>query len=173
MPLALGPRWEAIVVPLQLICLYSAFLSSRMMVSHLLLWTGQFRVHMWCGILTGVIMPLALLAAARFGLAGLAWAWVLVFPLLNIPPMVFAFRTARVSVQDWLGAMKPAAASCVVMAVCVLVARSQIPPTFGPVPASAIAIGVGAVAYAGGLWFGFRTRVEAMVGVARTIRVPA
>jgi O-antigen/teichoic acid export membrane protein len=173
MPLVLGPNWGAIVVPLQLISLYSAFLSARTMVSHVLLWTGQFRVHMWCGILTGVTMPLALLGAARFGLVGLGWAWVLVFPLVNIPPMIFAFRTARVSVWDWLVALKPAAASCLFMAVCVLAVRTLIPPTLELLPAAAIAVGVGAAAYAGMLWFGFRARVRVMVEVASAIRSAA
>ena len=57
-PMLLGPKWNATVAPLQLLCLYSAFLSSQMLLSHVLMWTGQFRVNMWCTIFTGVTMPL-------------------------------------------------------------------------------------------------------------------
>jgi O-antigen/teichoic acid export membrane protein len=171
MPLILGPQWGDVVLPLRLLCVYSVFQASQMMIGHVLLWTGQFRVFMWCSILAGVVMPPVLAAGAHFfGLPGVSWAWVLIFPLANLPSFFYAFRTAHMTVFDWLDSLKPASVSCGMMALGVVGVRQLLPPGLSPWLASGIAIGTGALVYGSTMWLVFRQRVEAAVRIGRSIR---
>ncbi len=171
MPLILGPQWSALILPLRLLCAYSVFQASQMMIAHVLLWTGQFRVYMWCSILAGVVMPPVLAGGAHyFGLPGVSWAWVLIFPIANLPSFFYAFRTAHMTVFDWLDSLKPALVSCAVMAAGVLGARAILPVGLNPWAASGVTILTGAIVYVASMWLGFRARVDAALQIGRTIR---
>jgi O-antigen/teichoic acid export membrane protein len=169
-PLILGPEWDSVIVPLRLLCFYSAFLSAQLMVSHVLLWTGQFRVNMWCSILPGVVMPLVLLAAVRQGLPGIAWAWAVIFPLLNAPSLFFAFRTLGISVWQWFGSLKAAVVGCIVMSVAVLGLRALLPEGLPLAATTALSIAAGALAYPAAIWFGFGDRVRSILALVGALR---
>lgn len=169
-PLVLGERWSAVVVPLQLLCAYSAFLSSQLLVSHVLSWTGQFRIHMWCSILTGIVMPLVLVVAIRHGIEGVAWAWVIAFPLTNTPAFYFAFRTIGIGYRQWLRALAPAAVGSIAIVIAVLGARSVIPSEWSAWTVTACAIAAGALAYPLALGLLFPARLRAMFALARSMR---
>lgn len=169
-PLLLGPRWNAVIVPLQLLCIYSVFYSSQILVSHVLMWTGQFRVNMWCSIAAGVTLPVAFLIGVDHGLAGIGWAWVLVYPIVSIPAMVFAFRTLQASFWHWLAALKPAIVGNLVMAAAIIGLRAALPEAMPLAARSALAITTGAIVYPAVLWFLFRPRVRQLLAVARQVR---
>lgn len=172
MPLVLGPQWTQVVIPLRLLCAYAVFQASQVMLSHVLMWTGQFRVFMWCSILAGVVMPVALYAGAYFfGIVGIGWTWVLIMPIVNIPAFIFAFRTARVTLLDWLESLRPASVSCAVMAVGVLSVRAVLPSSLNAWVVSGITVGAGAIAYVATMWFGFRGHVLLALEIAR-LRAP-
>lgn len=171
MPLVLGPQWSAVVTPMRLLCAYAVFQTSQSMVSHVLMWTGQFRVHMWCSILAGVMMPIAVaVGASLFGLRGVGWAWVLIYPIANLPSFFYAFRTAQVGVRDWLGSLLPASVGCVAMALVVIGARMAIPATLSPWVQGGMVVSVGALAYAASVWLIFPTRIAAAVALVRSFR---
>jgi O-antigen/teichoic acid export membrane protein len=141
-------------------------------MSHVLLWTGQFRVNMWLSILGGIGMPLALLSSAQFGLVGIAWAWVIAYPLLSIPQFVFVFRTIQIGTRDWLAALWPAASGCTLMALAVALVRTAIPDGL-LFEKTALAISAGALVYPAVIWFAFRSRLRAMIDFARSVQNPA
>jgi O-antigen/teichoic acid export membrane protein len=171
MPLALGPQWDSVITPLRLLCAYSVFQSAQAMVSPVLLMTGQFRVHMWCSILAGVVMPPALAAGAHFGgLVGIGWVWALIFPLANLPSFVYAFRTAEMTTRDWLASLVPATTGCLTMSLAVLGARQLFPPGANLGIESGVVIVVGAIVYLATLWFGFRSRIDEAIALGKRIR---
>src|SRR5262249_52110823 len=138
--------------------------------SHVLMWTGQFRINMWCSILSGVTMPLAFLVAVRGSVDGIALAWVVVFPLVNIPSMVFAFRTIEISVWQWLDSLKPAVAACVIMLIAVFGVRTGLSAAFPLVGLAGISIATGVLVYATVMWVSFRQRLLSMLEVVRAVR---
>ncbi|MEP7242486.1 MAG: lipopolysaccharide biosynthesis protein [Gammaproteobacteria bacterium] len=169
---ALGPNWEGVIVPLQVLCLYAAFQGSQILISHLLMWTGQFRALMWCSILTGVMLPLGFLLGANYGVIGITWAWAVVYPLSNIPPLIIGLRTVSVSFPKWFDALKPSAVGCVVMAAAVLAMRSYTPQGTSDAVRLVATIGVGMLVYAAALWVFFRRRVLDIISVVRAVRQP-
>jgi teichuronic acid exporter len=169
-PALLGAKWNAAISPLQLLCLYSTFLSSQLLLSHVLMWTGQFRANMWCTLLTCATMPLVFLFAVRDGVVGIAWAWAAVFPIVNIPQFFYAFRTINIRVADWLNALSPAIAGCLVMSLAIFALRWALPATV-PLPVKCAAlIALGALVYPAVIWLGFRARAMRFIELAKTLR---
>ena len=168
--IVLGPQWDAVIVPLRLLCFYAAFYSCQVLIGHVLLWTGQFRANMWLSILAAVGMPISFYIGVRWGLDGIAWAWVIAFPLLNVPALAIAFRTIGIGFWEWLDALWPALAACLAMAGAVLALRAVIPATLPLSVYTALNVATGALVYAAVLWLFYRHRVSAILHIVRVIR---
>jgi O-antigen/teichoic acid export membrane protein len=168
--LVLGPNWGAVVWPLRILCAYTAFSNAQLLVSHVMLWTGQFRAQMWCTIPTVVMLPPAFYLGAKYGVSGVALGWAIIFPLSTLPAMVIGFRTISIGVSDWLAALRPAAISCVVMTVAVLSVRELVSATHSPTSACLICVGTGAIAYLAGVGLLFRSRVMVLFGLLGGMR---
>jgi teichuronic acid exporter len=167
--IALGPQWEAVTLPLRILCLYAAFYSCQVLVGHLLLWTGRFRVNMWCSILAGVFLPICYWVGAHWGLPGVAWAWVIGFPLVNLPAFVIAFRAIAIGARDWLRTFEGPLLACTMMAGLVLATRSALPETLPLAAVTIVSVAVGALAYCGVLLLLFRRRVLELWAFLRVV----
>jgi teichuronic acid exporter len=168
--IVLGPQWEAVVMPLRILCLYAAFYTSQLLIGSVLMWTGQFRANMWCSVLAGVTLPLAFLVGTKWGLEGVAWAWSIAFPLANLPAMVISFRTIEIGFGAWLGSLLPAAVSCLGLSAAIVAVRIALPAETAVGLAAMLACAAGAVAYLATLWLGFRPRVLSMIEFLRALR---
>lgn len=158
----LGPNWSEVVIPLRVMCAFAAFQGLQILISPLLMWTGQFRAQMWCSVVTGIALPLAFLASANHGLVTIAAVWAVVYPLSNIPALKFGLQTVSVSFLGWLDTAKPAAVGCVVMALGVLVTRA-VTAGHSDVVQLGTAMVAGALSYASVIWLLYRARVLALV----------
>ena len=168
--IVLGPQWDAVVVPLQILCFYAAFVSCQVLNVHVLLWTGQFRANMWLNVLAAVVLPIAFYAGAQQGLPGVAWSWVIAFPVVNLPAFLVAFGTIRIGLAAWVSAIWPALAACLAMSASVLALRGV---TLGALPdpaEAALSVAAGGLVYAAVLGLFFRRRVLAVVDFLRLIR---
>jgi PST family polysaccharide transporter len=149
---------------------YTAFQGCQILIAHVLMWTGQFRAIMWCTVFAAIAMPIGFFAGSRFGLPGIGLAWAVLYPLVNIPPLVIGFRTISVTLGDWLRALAPAACGCAVMAAVVLGVRAALPAELSTVAALAVSASTGAAVYALVLWLFFRRRLLGIVDVVRVAR---
>lgn len=169
--IVLGPQWDAVVAPLRILCVYSAFYSCQVLVGHLLLWTGRFRANMWCSILAAVLMPVGFYIGTKWGLPGIAWVWVIAFPLVNLPAFVIGFRTIGISGWQWLGVFTPALTGCGAMMLSVVALRWVLPEQLALPLYTGACVLVGMTAYIGTLLLFFRARVMAVwhfVGIIRS-----
>lgn len=169
-PLLLGDQWREVVPPLRWMCLASAFIASQLMIAHVLLWTGQFRVNMWCTIIPGAAIPLAILVTVNSGLEAVGMAWAFVLPLASIPPFYFAFKTIDISLRHWFAAIRPATTATVLMALAVILVRLGLPDGLSVGVRTAVAIAVGAATYPLALWLLFSRRVNEIVTLVKDLR---
>lgn len=156
--IVLGPQWKAVIVPLQLLCIYAACYTSQLLIGPVLLWTGQFRANMWCSILAGIVLPIGFIAGTRWGLEGVAVAWSLLFPIVNLPAMVIAFRTVGAGFGAWFNALLPAATSCVGLSAALLAVRAALPADVPVGLAAVAAVSAGAAGFLLTLGLVFRRR---------------
>jgi teichuronic acid exporter len=171
--IVLGPQWQAVVLPLRILCIYAAFYSCQVLVGHLLLWTGRFRANMWCSVLAATFMPLAFYFGTRWGLVGIAWVWVFAFPIANLPAFIIGFRAIDIDGWRWLNAFVPALVGCFLMAGAVLALRAALPDDLPLSIQAAACVLVGAVAYIASLLLLFRRRVLLVWDFLKIIRSDA
>jgi teichuronic acid exporter len=168
--IVLGPQWDAVILPLRVLCFYAAFYSCQVLNAHVMLWTGQFRANMWLNVLTAVLLPIAFYIGAQEGLPGVAWAWVIAFPLVSVPAFMIAFGTIGIGVAAWVKAIWPALGACLAMSGAVLVLRGALPDAIPAPVEAAFSVAAGGLVYAAVLWGLFRRRVLAVVDFLRLIK---
>lgn len=173
-PVALGPQWDAVVVPLQALCVYMSIYAAQTLVSHVLLWTGHFRHLMWFCLMSLVVLPTAFFIGMRTGgLNGLAWTWAVAYPLVCIPPIIVAWRILSMRWMQFFAALAPALIACAVMSVGVLLVRAVMGPDAGHIAALAVESAVGACVYTAVLALAYRRRVLALIQFVRDARSPS
>lgn len=168
--LILGPQWGGVVTPLRILCAYSAFYASQVLLGHLLLWTGRFRANMWCNILAAVVLPAGFYAGSRWGVAGVAWVWVIGFPLANIPNFAIAFQIIGIGSRQWIAVLAPGFVSCIIMVAAVLGLRSALPPAVSVGAELMASVASGMVVYTLSVLLLFRDRASRSMEFLRLIR---
>jgi O-antigen/teichoic acid export membrane protein len=169
-PVVLGPTWDGVIAPLRLLCVFTAFSSAQLLISHVMIWTGQFRAQMWCTILSATVVPACYLLGVRYGLEGIAFVLAVVYPLTNIPPLMIGFRTISIGVWQWLGALHPAGTSCLIMSAGVLAIRAALPEGTSLALGLAVAVSAGLVIYVAALLTIFRSRLLQMLQFVKDLR---
>jgi O-antigen/teichoic acid export membrane protein len=122
--LAFGPKWSAVTLPLQILCLLIPvrMLGALLMTSAVA--KGRASVEVGNTIITLLVLPPAFLVGVHWGVPGLAWAWVVGIAI------TYAIVIPRVSsildmpLLDMVRAALPSVTAGVVMCVAVLGARS-------------------------------------------------
>lgn len=138
-------------------------------------------VTMRNAIAGAIIMPLVYLMAIRFGPTGLAWGWLVSFPLL----LAFTVYQSRPHIGFGLGqliaAIAPGLAAASVMAAIVWSFDRYLLETLvsatglhlGPLPHLLLLAGLGALVYAALLWFGSRRTAMEVVNLVVRRKVTA
>lgn len=170
-PVALGPQWDAAIVPLQGLSIYMAIYAAQTLVSHVLLWTGHFRQLMWLALLSLVVMSAAFFIGMRVGgLNGLAWTWSIAYPLVCLPSIIVAWRILQMRWAQFFAALAPALIACAVMSVGVLLVRSWMGPDTSHAIALIVEAAAGASIYVVVLAIGFRARIIKLIDFVRNAR---
>ncbi len=116
----LGPKWTAMAPLVSLLSLAMPALTLHILFAPALAAVGRPQVSMQASLFGALVMPFAFLLAVRWGAAGLAWAWLLAFPLVPL----YAFFRARgplaITARQLGAALAPGLAAAVVMAFAVL-----------------------------------------------------
>jgi O-antigen/teichoic acid export membrane protein/glycosyltransferase involved in cell wall biosynthesis len=111
----LGPTWTPAILPLRLLALVATIRSVFVLAPPILVFTGQVRRNLWFSISCAIVMPLVFLVAARWGIVGIAVAWMLVYPLFAA---IFMFRHALRAVgMSWWAYLRALSTPLVATAV--------------------------------------------------------
>lgn len=168
---ALGPAWEAAIVPLRILALYAGVRSLATLLPQVVVATGGSRLHMRYSLLAAVLLPLAFLAGSRWGTAGVALAWVVGYPLVIVPTYLRAsLRALEMRAGEYLGALWPAFSSTLVMAAAVWAARLAFPAAWGPGPRFLASAALGAAVYAAAVRYAHASRLRAFRDLLREVR---
>jgi PST family polysaccharide transporter len=160
---ALGDQWRVAIVPLELLAFYAGFRSVTTLHPQILQFGGRARDQMKYSILGLIVMPPLFFAGGKlFGLAGVAWAWIVGYPLIMIPPYRAVFQITEMKVREYLGALMPATLASAAMAGVVLAVRMLIPATTSNLQKLIIEAGTGALTYSTLLMVFQRDRIRVL-----------
>ena len=170
-PVLLGSHWHDAILPLRLLALYAGFRSLTTLFPQILISTGHARRAMWISIALAIVLPVAFYVGTHWGTGGVAFAWMVAYPLLVLPLLVIhTLRLIGLRGREYLGALWPAISATVVMTVAVWVADWIVPDPWGDAPALVAQVGVGAAAYLGTLGLFHRSYVKSLLDLLRGLR---
>ncbi len=169
-PAALGAKWEAAVVPLQLLAVYAAVRSISPLASQVLVVTRATRFSMYVSVVAAVVLPIAFLIATRWGLVGVALAWMIVHPFYVAVILWRAFRQIDLPPGEYLRSLWPATSASLIMAAVVWFVRRNIVASSPGLGTVALLVATGAVAYTAALALLHRKRVDRIVELLRELR---
>lgn len=170
---ALGEKWTAVILPLQILCLYVAMNTGQVLLGHVLMWTGRFRATMWLILFATMLLPLSFYLGLPYGIPGVAWGWVIGFPISVIPAFVLVFNILHITWRTYAETLWPALTACLVMAVLVLLVRQVLPETWPHASRLAIQVVLGALTYTAVMLTVFRSRVFDLYRIVKESRQTA
>lgn len=151
----LGARWQAAIIPLQLLSL----LMPVRMISHAgtgaLAAIGKPQIGTGNLLVALIMMPPAFFIGAYYGgLTGISLAWVIAYPVVRVIQLRHSLPPLGLTMAEYFGAMAGPAIGGAVMYLVVIVAREIIAqPMLQPAYGLAFLIGIGAVTYSAFMWF--------------------
>lgn len=166
----LGPQWLSTVVPLRILALYTTFRSVVTLLPQILTMLGDTRFLMINGLITALVLPLAFVVGSRWGGAGIAAMWVLVYPFHIAPLYSRTFTALGLSARRYLTAIWPTCRGTLVMLGALLGVRYLLPPDQTPLLRLILQVAIGAIVFAAAGFWPQRNRLRPMV---RLIRPPS
>lgn len=166
-PLAIGPQWFEVILQLQILSIYMCTVAVTVLWSHILIWTGHARINMYMTFLALLMLTPAFYLGTKFGLAGVALAWTLVFPLTLIPVFWFIRQILHLRFARFLRCLGPALICTAVMAVAVITVRDFIAQDLSTGYRFAATVTSGVIGYCTCMLLFFRHRVANIVGIVR------
>ncbi|WP_315761902.1 lipopolysaccharide biosynthesis protein [Sphingomonas sp. Y38-1Y] len=118
------------------------------------------------GAAGGVLLPLAFVIGVKFGVEGLVWSWVAVWPLYLIVTAGRSLREVGLSASALASAIAPPLLAGLAMAAIVVVIDTALPP-LDPAPRLAILVAAGASAYGGWLALFARDTLAELIAFVR------
>jgi len=143
----LGAKWQAMAPLMAILALAMPAQTLYILFAPAVNATGHVRVTARASLLGALIMPPAFLVGLQWGATGLAYAWLLAFPLLPLVIFLQARGTLRIGARELAGAVAPGLLVSGAMALAVLVAGREL-GALVPWQRLAMEIAFGAACYA-------------------------
>lgn len=162
-----GQRWAASVEPLRILALYIALCSAASVFTPLLIVRGKSRFVMWNNIVATIYLPLGFYCGSRWGTAGIAAAWPLLYPAVALPLFIKAFRDIHLSAGTYLRAVYPAISASLIMVAGVLLAKAFSPSGNSIYVQLGVEVGTGIAVYYLALATLHREHLRSIYGLLR------
>lgn len=156
--IALGPKWSDAAPLVALLGLAMPFMTLQALFPPAVDALGKPGTTAGTTAIGAIILPIAFLIGARFGIKGVAGAWIVAHPLLLAIVAARALPVIGLSAGSFARAVAPAFGAGAAMAAAVTLAAHAAGP-LSPVPMLALSVAVGGAVYAGSLWIFARSTV--------------
>jgi O-antigen/teichoic acid export membrane protein len=147
-PLVYGPRWVPAIAILQILAIVGVFQAvnvSGVVYSAL----GRPYLLLVYATFSTTVMAVSFFVGARYGVRGVAWSWVIVSPLVCIPPHMIANRMIGLLQRDfWRALLIPLVASLLMGVGVQLADRQLVCMTQSVVARLVMLVPLGAILYA-------------------------
>jgi O-antigen/teichoic acid export membrane protein len=168
--LALGEKWLAMVVPLQLLSFYASFRCVTTLLPQILNLTGHSRFAMNVGLLSALVLPLGFYYGSAWGPVGIAAAWLYLHPLLSLPNYWRVLGMLQLRPTRYLRALWPALSASLLMAAAVWAIQRSPVQTWPVALRLGLQVAAGAAVYASALLLLHRERSRAAFDALKRAR---
>ncbi|KQM37439.1 lipopolysaccharide biosynthesis protein [Sphingomonas sp. Leaf10] len=157
--IALGPQWHEAAPLVALLGLAMPFMTLQALFPPAVDAMGKPGTTAGTTAIGAILLPIAFLIGARFGIGGIAGAWIVAHPLLLALVGARALPVLGLSAGAFARAVAPAFGSGAAMAGAVTLAAYLAGP-LPPVPMLALSVVVGGSVYTATLWLFARSAVR-------------
>jgi teichuronic acid exporter len=171
-PLVMGPKWNGMVAPLEVLCVYAAFRSVVSLLPKVLIAVGNARFVMRVEVSGLVLMPVAFYIGSHWGITGIAFGWVFAYPIIALAHYWKVLATIEMGVGDYIRALRPAFDGSVAMAVAVGVLQWTLPSSHFLWLRLMVEIGGGAAVYIATVAVLHPQRAMHFWSIAKRVRAP-
>jgi len=171
-PLVMGAKWGGMIAPFQVLSFYAGFRAIIALLPKVLTAVGNARFVMRVEVSGLVLMPLAFWIGSHWGIKGIAFGWILAYPIIALPHCWKVLKTIEMSVGDYIRALRPGLDGSVAMAIAVYALKYSLRSRHSPWLCLIAEIGGGAVVYLVTLTLLHRDRVKHFLLIAKRIRGP-
>jgi O-antigen/teichoic acid export membrane protein len=175
-PLLLGPRWVGMAGPLTVLSYYAGFRSIVALLPKYLVAVGEVDFVMWNDLFALILLPVAFYIGSRRGITGVAWGWVIAFPLVAVPLYRKTFRILHLQAFDYMSEIWPALEGTAAMMLFILGSRLALTGTWHSAQRLLFDVFVGGLIYVGVLALRHAERLQSLLQLGRRVfklnRVP-
>ena len=171
-PLLMGRKWDGMIAPLQVLCIYGSVRSVVALLPKVLTAVGNARFVMRVEVMGLFVMPIAFWIGSHWGITGIAYGWVFAYPLIAIPEYWKTIKTIEMEVGDYFRALRPAIDGCVAMSAAVLALKWALPSVNSKWLRLTVEIGTGAAVYTGAILLLHRGRALHFLSIVKKMRAP-
>jgi O-antigen/teichoic acid export membrane protein len=168
----LGAKWSAVVSPLRLLAVYASVRSVTPLLSHVLTVTGETRFGMELSVISVFSYPTAFYVGSHWGIAGIAAAWIVVDPVLNLPVYRRVFQKLHLTTPQYLEALRPPLTGCLLMSIALLSAKPFLPQSWPLALRLALEVIGGGIVYSAALMTFHLARLRALYERLKAVRSP-
>ncbi len=147
----LGPNWLEAVVPLQLLCVSEIVATVSNLQAQVLISTGHVRRLVRFNTLCAVVIPVSIvIGTLGGGLVGVALAWAVTYPLLNLWLLRESLSICGMSRREFFAGLRAPAIGAALMVGVVLALHTALGPLALPaLPVLILCAFAGAISYLG------------------------
>jgi O-antigen/teichoic acid export membrane protein len=128
-PILLGEKWLAIVLPLQIICVANIFAGSALLIPRVFEGFGDAKSSFRYQVLVAILSPVALLIGSPWGFEAMIFAWGLSVPLSYFYLLHVLFKMLDLSFKEFLNSVSMTAFATILMVVAI-----QVVDTYAQIP---------------------------------------
>jgi O-antigen/teichoic acid export membrane protein len=167
---ALDERWTAAILPVQLLAVVATCRSVQPLIPQVLFAIGQSRLNMRNAMLTALVLPVCFVLASRWGISGVAAAWLIIGPLMFGPLLLRTLRLIELPAKQYFRSLWPATSGCLVMACAVMSVDRVFLGGAATYKSLIVKIVIGALAYAATFLVFHRARIGILRGMLSKLR---
>jgi O-antigen/teichoic acid export membrane protein len=160
----LGAKWQAMAPLMTILAFAMPVQTLHILFAPVLNAIGHIRVTMRASLLGALIMPPAFFLGLQWGVTGLAYAWLLAFPVLPLVTFLQARGKLGIDARQLAAAIAPGLLASAAMALAVVLAGRGL-TAFAPWQRLGLEIALGASCYAGLLAAFWRATLLELVGL--------
>jgi len=162
-PLILGHKWDGMVAALQVLSYYAAFRSIVAVLPKVLTAVGNSGYVMRNDLLALAILPFAFYVGSYRGITGIAWGWVVAYPLVVLPLYKKTFASIGAGIADYVRALRPALTGTIVMIPAVELVKVCVDPSWRLLYRVLLEVAIGALVYIGAVFLFQRQRAVLVI----------
>jgi O-antigen/teichoic acid export membrane protein len=162
----LGAKWLETAPLIAVLGFAMPFMTLQVMFGPTMNALGRPGIYTLLSLIGAVLLPAAFLVGVQYGVMGMAFAWLLGYPVLNAISAFWVLPAVRVNLRQSLGALAPPALAALAMFLVVRLLDGALAEIDAPLRL-ALLVAAGATVYGAWLLIFARDRVVELIDLGR------